>query len=86
MTPSRAGDKLIWQQNGNDVLAGAWVSQAERAATIAADRLYLTQVILAQGLDAPVDLQSSRQASSLEAAFLTPVFLSVGEWTRCPTS
>ena len=35
-----------------DVLAGAWASQAERVATGAADRLYLTRVMPLQGQDA----------------------------------
>jgi hypothetical protein len=35
-------------EQGN-VLAGAWVSQAERVAKIATDRLYLIRVMPAQG-------------------------------------
>ena len=50
-------------------MAGAWVSQAERAAIIAADRLYLIQVILAQGEDAEVDLLRNRQADYLAVWF-----------------
>ena len=49
---------------------------------IAADRLYLTQVILAQGLDAAEDLRSSLQARYLVAFFILPK----GDWTRCPMS
>jgi glycerol-3-phosphate dehydrogenase len=63
------------------VLAGAWVSQAERVAKIAADRLYLTQVILAQGLDATADLRSSLQELTLVAFFIPK-----GDWTICPMS
>jgi hypothetical protein len=53
-------------------LAEAWVSQAERATIIAADRLYLTQVILAQGEDAEVDLLRNRQVISLAVWFWYP--------------
>ena len=56
MTRIQPDDKLWSYQNRKNVLAGAWVSQAERAAIIASDRLYLTQIILAQGYDATVDL------------------------------
>jgi hypothetical protein len=50
-------------------------------AKIAADRLYLTQVILAQGLDATADLRSSLQELTLVAFFIPK-----GDWTICPMS
>ena len=83
-----------------NVLAGAWVSQAERAAIIASDRLYLTQVILAQGYDASADLI---RANYLAARLLPGGYFysfkgswtpglnirakhQVGDWSKCPTS